>query len=94
MLVKGKQQWEFASQRNLNLGKKLEKVLLVLSIKVLLPSLFNKINLVLILGKNVFTGEEVAVKIEDAFARHPQLAIEDKFYRVMAGGSKSHDTVL
>ena len=41
-----------------------------------------------ILGTNISTKEEVAIKLEDVNSKHPQLHIESKFYRVMAGGSK------
>lgn len=40
------------------------------------------------LGTNIATKEEVAIKLEDVNSKHPQLHIESKFYRVMAGGSK------
>ena len=46
------------------------------------------------LGTNIATREEVAIKLEDVNSKHPQLHIESKFYRVMAGGSKSDDLVL
>lgn len=38
-------------------------------------------------GTNIGTKEEVAIKLEDVNSKHPQLHIESKFYRVMAGGS-------
>ena len=37
---------------------------------------------------NVQTGEEVAIKLEHTKAKHPQLHIECKFYRIMQGGGK------
>lgn len=39
-------------------------------------------------GTNITTKEDVAIKLEDVTSKHPQLHIESKFYRVMAGGSK------
>jgi len=39
-------------------------------------------------GVNVQTGEEVAVKLEPARARHPQLHYESKLYMLLQGGSK------
>ncbi|KHJ99015.1 hypothetical protein OESDEN_01005 [Oesophagostomum dentatum] len=38
------------------------------------------------LGLNVQTNEEVAVKLECVKSKHPQLHIEGRLYRVMAGG--------
>jgi len=38
------------------------------------------------LGTNINTGEEVAIKLESAKSRHPQLAYEYKVYRILAGG--------
>ena len=37
---------------------------------------------------NIHTGEEVAIKLEHMNAKHPQLHIECKFYRIMQGGGK------
>ena len=37
---------------------------------------------------NIQTGEEVAIKLEHMNAKHPQLHIECKFYKVMQGGGK------
>jgi len=34
----------------------------------------------------VNTQEEVAIKLEQASAKHPQLHIECKFYKIMHGG--------
>lgn len=34
------------------------------------------------------TKEEVAIKLEDVGSKHPQLHIESRFYKVMAGGSE------
>jgi len=39
-----------------------------------------------ILAINVNTGEEVAIKLEQGAAKHPQLHIECKFYKIMQGG--------
>ncbi|CAN8267739.1 unnamed protein product [Cochlearia groenlandica] len=39
------------------------------------------------LGVNVQTGEEVAVKLEPARARHPQLHYESKLYMLLQGGT-------
>ncbi|KAJ6216464.1 hypothetical protein RDWZM_007621 [Blomia tropicalis] len=41
---------------------------------------------VIYIGTNISTKEEVAIKLEDVNSKHPQLHIESKFYRVMAGG--------
>ena len=35
------------------------------------------------LGTNVFTGEEVAIKLESTKTRHPQLSYESKIYRYL-----------
>ncbi|CAH8544803.1 unnamed protein product [Heterobilharzia americana] len=37
------------------------------------------------LGVNQLTGEEVAVKMENIYAKHPQLQFEHKVYRLLAG---------
>lgn len=37
-------------------------------------------------GLNISNGEEVAVKLESRFARHPQLLNESKVYKVLQGG--------
>lgn len=38
------------------------------------------------LGMSMLCGEEVAIKMENAQARHPQLLYEYKLYRVLSGG--------
>lgn len=38
------------------------------------------------LGMSIQTGEEVAIKMESANARHPQLLYEAKLYRILSGG--------
>ncbi|EDV27671.1 uncharacterized protein TRIADDRAFT_20995 [Trichoplax adhaerens] len=38
------------------------------------------------LGTNIITGDEVAIKLECTTTKHPQLHIEWKFYKIMAGG--------
>lgn len=38
------------------------------------------------LGINITNGEEVALKVESAMARHPQLLYEYKLYKVLNGG--------
>lgn len=38
------------------------------------------------LGRDVNTGEDIAVKLEPVKSRHPQLLYESKLYRVLAGG--------
>ena len=38
-----------------------------------------------VLAINVQTGEEVAIKLEHMNAKHPQLHIECKFYKIMQG---------
>ena len=40
------------------------------------------------LAINIYSGEEVAIKLEQIKAKHPQLHIECKFYKVMQGGGK------
>ena len=42
------------------------------------------------LAINIHTGEEVAIKLEQITAKHPQLHIECKFYKVMQGGGKDN----
>ncbi|KAF8565040.1 hypothetical protein P879_07057 [Paragonimus westermani] len=37
------------------------------------------------LGVNLLTGEEVAVKMENIYAKHPQLQFEHTVYRILAG---------
>eukprot|EP00455_Lapot_gusevi_P030472 TRINITY_DN327_c0_g1_i2.p1 TRINITY_DN327_c0_g1~~TRINITY_DN327_c0_g1_i2.p1 ORF type:complete len:446 (-),score=72.70 TRINITY_DN327_c0_g1_i2:653-1990(-) len=39
------------------------------------------------LGTNITTDEEVAIKLESAKCRHPQLAYEYKLYRLLHGGA-------
>ncbi|RWR83988.1 casein kinase 1-like protein 10 [Cinnamomum micranthum f. kanehirae] len=41
----------------------------------------------LYLGVNVHSGEEVAVKLESAKTKHPQLHSESKFYMLLQGGT-------
>lgn len=38
------------------------------------------------LGINITNGEEVALKLENQGARHPQLLYEYKLYKVLSGG--------
>ncbi|KAL8142620.1 hypothetical protein V2J09_015652 [Rumex salicifolius] len=42
---------------------------------------------VLHLGINIQTGEEVAIKLESASTKHPQLRYESKLYMLLQGGS-------
>jgi casein kinase I family protein HRR25 len=37
-------------------------------------------------GTNVISGEEVAIKLENVKAKHPQLEYEARVYRSLAGG--------
>ena len=46
------------------------------------------------LAINIYSGEEVAIKLEQIKAKHPQLHIECKFYKVMQGGGKSIPFVM
>lgn len=46
---------------------------------------FSSVNLCL-LGTNLITGEEVAIKLESVKAKHPQLEYEAKVYKALAGG--------
>lgn len=39
-----------------------------------------------ILGTDIATGEEVAIKLECVKTKHPQLHIESKIYKLMQGG--------
>lgn len=39
-------------------------------------------------GTNIATGDEVAIKLECIKTRHPQLHLESKFYKMMAGGGE------
>lgn len=48
----------------------------------------------LVLGTNICTGEEVAIKLECIKTRHPQLHIESKFYKMMQGGGKSFSSFI
>ena len=41
-----------------------------------------------VVGTNISTGEEVAIKLECIKTRHPQLHIESKFYKMMQGGGE------
>ena len=41
-----------------------------------------------VVGTNISTGEEVAIKLECIKPRHPQLHIESKFYKMMQGGGE------
>ncbi|KAI0462729.1 casein kinase I [Komagataella kurtzmanii] len=38
------------------------------------------------MGKNLISGEEVAIKLENVKAKHPQLAFEARVYKALAGG--------
>jgi len=38
------------------------------------------------LGINITNGEEIAIKVENVRARHPQLLYESKLYKVLQGG--------
>lgn len=38
------------------------------------------------IGVNVFSGEEVAIKLESATAKHPQLDYEARVYKALSGG--------
>lgn len=38
------------------------------------------------LGSNVYNNEDVAIKLESTKTRHPQLSIESRIYKAMAGG--------
>ena len=41
-----------------------------------------------ILATNVLSNEEVAIKLEQINAKHPQLHIECKYYKIMQGGGE------
>jgi serine/threonine protein kinase len=57
-------------------------------LKANLMSLFFLFFSDLLLGTNISTGEEVAIKLECIKTRHPQLHIESRFYRLTQGGGK------
>lgn len=42
-----------------------------------------------LVGTNISTNEEVAIKLECVKTKHPQLHIEAKFYKMMQGGGKT-----
>lgn len=48
----------------------------------------------MILGTNITSHEEVAIKLECLKSKHPQLHIEAKFYRMMQGGGENYDFIL
>lgn len=50
------------------------------------PCVFDHCGSYLLLGANIATGEEVAIKLECVKTKHPQLHIESKFYKMMQGG--------
>lgn len=50
------------------------------------PCVFDHCGFYLLLGANIATGEEVAIKLECVKTKHPQLHIESKFYKMMQGG--------
>ncbi|KAG5363468.1 Casein kinase I-like protein hhp1 [Yarrowia sp. B02] len=39
------------------------------------------------LGVNIISGEEVAIKLENIFSKHPQLEYEARVYKTLAGGT-------
>lgn len=39
------------------------------------------------LGVNIQTNEEVAIKLENAKTKHPQLLYESKLYKILQGGT-------
>lgn len=41
-----------------------------------------------VLGTNITSREEVAIKLEGVKTKHPQLHIESKFYKMMQGGGR------
>ena len=43
---------------------------------------------VVVIGTDITSGEEVAIKLECVKTKHPQLHIESKIYRLMQGGGK------
>lgn len=46
------------------------------------------------IGKDVFTGEEVAVKLESVTTKHPQLQIESRIYKLLQDGGKKQDIAM
>lgn len=50
------------------------------------PCVFDHCGFCVLLGANIATGEEVAIKLECVKTKHPQLHIESKFYKMMQGG--------
>ena len=45
---------------------------------------------VFVVGTNIQTREEVAIKLECVKTKHPQLHIEAKFYKMMQSGGMGH----
>ncbi|ODQ64278.1 kinase-like protein, partial [Nadsonia fulvescens var. elongata DSM 6958] len=39
------------------------------------------------LGVNIISGEEVGIKLENIYSRHPQLEYESKVYKALSGGT-------
>ena len=46
----------------------------------------HRVVIVILLGTNIASNEEVAIKLESVRTKHPQLHIESKIYRMMQGG--------
>ena len=61
---------------------------LIFELKFLSEKSNHNMSLTVFSAMNIHTGEEVAIKLEPMTAKHPQLHIECKFYKVMQGGSK------
>ena len=61
-------------------------VALVISIWVLSPFSLKIGVYLLIIGTNIISGEEIAIKLESVKAKHPQLEYEARVYKSLAGG--------
>lgn len=73
-------------ETNTRLEKRLVQALLGTSILVCShPKKKNCIDTILV-GTNIITEEEVAIKLESVKAKHPQLEYEAKVYKAIAGG--------
>jgi hypothetical protein len=74
---------------NINWVERLVQVLLVKSTLVIngcvLSSRFTK-KCIVLLGTNIMSGEDIAVKLESIRAAHPQLEYEARVYKTLAGG--------
>jgi casein kinase I family protein HRR25 len=72
---------------NISWAEKLVQVLLVKSTLVTYKAQSCVISFINgILGTNIMSGEDIAVKLESIRAAHPQLEYEARVYKTLAGG--------